>query len=81
MNSLSAAANVLAPAYYLLLERGYAVFHEKESDLWVAQKDGLRLLGYSTIELCGLAYIHEMKGNDWTVADAAIEDYLKLESA
>jgi hypothetical protein len=79
MDKLSGAANVLAPAFYVLEEKGYRVYYAKEQDWWVAENSDVHLIGYSTIELCGLAYIYEAKGNNWPVSDAAIDDFMKLE--
>jgi len=79
MNGLSAATNVLAPAYYLLRERGYHVYFVKEHDWWIAEKEDVRLVAYNAIELCGIAYIYESKGENWSVSDEAIEAYLQLE--
>jgi hypothetical protein len=79
MSQLSAASNVLAPAFYLLEEKGYKVSFVKDQNWWIAQKGDIQLTGYSTLELCGLAYIYEAKGDNWPVSDEDIEDYLKLE--
>lgn len=79
MSTLSAAANVLAPAFYLLQEQGYTVAYEPAQEWWTATKGDLYFIAYSTIELCGLIYIHEQKGNNWRVSDEEIEAFLKLE--
>ncbi|WBO82926.1 hypothetical protein [Hymenobacter yonginensis] len=79
MSQLSAASNVLAPAFYLLEEKDYKVSFVKEQNWWIAQKGDIQLTCYSTLELCGLAYIHEAKGDNWPVSDEDIEDYLGLE--
>lgn len=62
--SLTAAANVLAPAYYLLQAQGYQVRYDAKMDLWIAEKEGVHLSAYDSIMLCGLAYIHEHKGEN-----------------
>ncbi len=80
-NTLVAASNVQAPAFYLLQEQGYSVAYDTGREWWVATKGHLQFLAYSTIELCGLVYIHEHKGDKWGVSDEAIEAYLKLESS
>ncbi|MDU0372512.1 hypothetical protein ACFPAF_19080 [Hymenobacter endophyticus] len=79
MSGLSAASNVLAPAFYVLQEKGYQVYFDKKQDWWVAMKGDVQLIGYSTIELCGLAYIHEAKGEEWRVSDEQIDAYMQLE--
>jgi hypothetical protein len=79
MSGLSAATNVLAPAFYVLEEKGYQVHFDKQHDWWVAKKDGVKLIGYSTIELCGLAYIYEAKGEEWRVSDEQSDAYTQLE--
>jgi hypothetical protein len=78
---LSAAGNVLAPAYYLLQAQGYAVAYDETQEWWLAEKAGAVFIAYSTIELCGLVFIHEQKGEQWQVSDEAIEGYLKLEDS
>ncbi|MBD2716536.1 hypothetical protein KBK19_15950 [Microvirga sp. STR05] len=78
MSELAAAGNVLAPAYHVLQEKGYQVSFDKEHDWWVARKAGIQLIGYSTLELCGLAYMHEAKGQEWRVTDEQIEAYMQL---
>lgn len=79
MTDLAAASNVLAPAYYLLLEKGYAVRYDPKIDWWTAEKDGVRLGAYDPLQLCGVAYVYEAKGSDWAVSDAAIDAYMQLE--
>jgi hypothetical protein len=79
MDVLSAAANVLAPAYYALREKGYHVHYDKERDWWIAEKEAIRLVAYNSIELCGLAYVHETKGENWRVSDDDIDEYMSLE--
>lgn len=79
MDRLSAAANVLAPAYYLLLEKGYTVQYDPTSEWWTAEKAGVRLGAYDPLQLCGVAYVYEARGNDWPISDEAIEAYMKLE--
>ena len=79
MAGLSAASNLLAPAYYLLVEQGFSVRYESAQSWWIAEKDDIRLLAYDPIELCGLAFIQEKKGEEWAASDEAIEAFLKLE--
>ncbi|MET4108250.1 hypothetical protein [Hymenobacter sp. UYP22] len=81
MSGLSAASNVLAPAFYVLEEKGYQVHFNREQDWWVAEKDGVQLIGYSTIELCGLAYIYEMKGEEWRASDEQIDAFMQLDES
>ncbi|WP_460620149.1 hypothetical protein [Hymenobacter ruber] len=78
-NTLSAANNVLAPAFYLLQEQGYAVSYDATQEWWIARKGELRFLAYSTIELCGLIYIYEQKGDEWAVSDDKINEFLKID--
>lgn len=79
MFSLSAAGNVCPPAYYLLEAQGYQVRYSAKSDLWTAEKEEVRLVAHDIIQLCGLAYIYDHKGENWAVSDEQIEAYLKLD--
>ncbi|MFD2718595.1 hypothetical protein ACFST9_07700 [Hymenobacter monticola] len=80
LNTLVAASNVLAPAYYVLKAQGYDVAFDAVREWWTATKGESKFLAYSTIELCGLIYIHEHKGDDWGVSDEAIKAYLLLDA-
>lgn len=79
MTTLSAASNLLAPAYHLLLEKGYAVTYDPEMDWWTAEKGGVRLGAYDPLQLCGVAYVYEAKGDAWPVSDEAADAYRRLE--
>lgn len=76
-NTLVAANNVLAPAF-LLQEQGYTVVFDAVQEWWIARKGTLQFLAYSTIELCGLIYIYEQKGDNWGVSDEDIDAFLKI---
>ncbi|MBB4602975.1 hypothetical protein HNQ93_003742 [Hymenobacter luteus] len=52
-SSLTAVANVLAPAYYLLQAQGYQVRYDAEMNLWIAEKDGVHLSAHDSIMLRG----------------------------
>ncbi|MGI4885474.1 MAG: hypothetical protein ACRYFR_11000 [Janthinobacterium lividum] len=78
--ALVAAANVLAPAFCLLKAKGYEVRFDLHHSWWVAEKSDVELITDSTIELWGLAYIHESKGTNWAVSDNKIDSYLALDS-
>lgn len=81
MATLAAASDVLAPAYYVLLEKGYEVRYDQQTDWWTAEKDGVHLSAYDPIQLCGIAYIYEAKGADWPVSDEAIDAYMQLDQS
>ncbi|OON68435.1 hypothetical protein [Hymenobacter sp. CRA2] len=70
---------MLAPAYYVLLEKGYTVKYDQKTEWYTAEKDGVKLGAYDPIQLCGIAYVYEAKGNDWRVSDEAIEAFMQLE--
>jgi hypothetical protein len=39
----------------------------------------LQILAYSTIELCGLIYLYQQKGEEWGVSDEKIKAFIQME--
>jgi len=77
MERLAAASNLWDQALLLLHSAGYALFSETHSfdgeewDLWVAEKDDLRLEAENPIALLGLVNIREKLGKDWRLVDCS----------
>lgn len=72
---LSVASNVLAPAYALLVEKGFKVY--KDQDYFVAENKKVQFKAEGTIQLLGLVSLYEEKGEEWQVDDTVIDHYLK----
>jgi hypothetical protein len=76
--NLSSAANVVTPAYLVLLAKGYEVSLSGPLQQWIATKGEDTFVGDSTIELLGLISIAETRGNDWRASDDEIMAFLQL---
>jgi hypothetical protein len=77
---LGAAANVLIPAYLLLLQLGYEVRCEHSSDgreTWWATRAGLELWATDTLALLGLHCLHQERGANWKASDDQIAEFLQ----
>jgi hypothetical protein len=71
---LSAAANLLAPAYLSLLAKGYSV--RDENGLMVAERGPDCFLAENPIELLGVIAIAETRGENWQATDDEIDDFI-----
>ena len=77
--TLSAAGNVLVPAYLALVAKGYIVAPERSADgteFWVATGHFGRLVADDTLGLLGLLAILEVRGVEWLASDAEIDAFL-----
>jgi len=77
--SLSAAANVLVPAYLVLQSKGYQVsrLQTEETEFWIAEGNGHRFVADSTIDLLGVIAVYEARGENWPASDEDLEMYMK----
>ena len=63
---ITAAGNTEAPAYFVLIAKGYDVsYGGSHRDLWFARKDGDSLSADSPLMLLGLITIAESRGSNW----------------
>lgn len=80
MENITAAGNTEIPAYLSLLCEGCQVERkllDNNEELWIAEQGGLRLSGTSLLEVLGLYYMREKRGNNWKAHDSEIEDFMK----
>ena len=78
--NLTAACNVIVPAYLVLLAKGYDVSCERltdEEELWVANGPLGRFSAEDPITLLGLVGVVETRGIDWPASDSEIERFIK----
>lgn len=72
------AGNTLAPAYSVLLKKGYTI--ERHPDLpgaCVASKDGYSFLADNPLELLGLIAMIEVRGEAWQASNREVDDFLQ----
>lgn len=72
---LASAGNVEPPIYYLLLEKGYEV--SIQGDYWIAENDNHLFMAANVIELAGLIFLTNAKGQDWQVDDDKIDNFIE----
>jgi hypothetical protein len=79
MEQITAAGNTEVPAYLSLLGEGCSVERQYlgEVELWIAEKDGLRVSGSSPLEALGLYHMRKQRGEKWRAEDAEIEEFMK----
>lgn len=77
--SLSAAGNILVPAYLVLQSKGYCVTRKERDNMevWIAESNGLRFEADSTIELLGVVSVYEARGESWRASDNEIYAFAK----
>jgi hypothetical protein len=80
MEHISGAGNTEVPAYLALLQAGFRVERQKlggDDELWVAEREDLRISGSSPLEILGLYGMRNQRGSDWKAEDAEIDAFLK----
>ena len=71
---IASAANLLAPAYLTIREKGYAV--QREGDLLVATRGDDTFMAEDPILLLGAITVGECRGTHWQATDVEIADFL-----
>ncbi|CAL2079193.1 hypothetical protein [Tenacibaculum sp. 190524A02b] len=74
--TIAAAGNTEPPAYKLIKDIGFKI--EKKGDSLIAKKDNLTFYASGALELAGLIFLYESKGENWKVADEIIDEYCDL---
>jgi hypothetical protein len=77
---ISAAGNVLVPAWLALRALGYAVHMQRDgegSETWSATRGDLSLAAGDPLELLGLHCLRQERGPDWKADDAELDDFFR----
>ncbi len=79
MEHITAAGNTGVPAYLALVQAGFRVERRTTggTEEWIAERDGLRLSGSSTVEVLGLYCMRQQRGQHWLAGDCEIEAFLR----
>jgi hypothetical protein len=78
--NLNAASDVVIPAYFALLAKGYIVRCEPLSNglqYWFAEGPLGRFGGDNMITLLGVVAVAETRGEGWPASDLEIDSFLK----
>ena len=78
--NLSAAGNVVVPAYLSLLAKGFAVSCVRALDgteTWTAEGALGRFMADDVITLLGVVGVAEVRGANWAASDSEIDAFLK----
>jgi hypothetical protein len=73
---ISAAANVVVPAYLAILSKGYKIAPGGVQNGLVATRGDDSFLADDPITLLGLIAMAELRGARWHASDQEIDDYL-----
>ena len=73
---LADAANIMTPAYLVILSKGYSV--EVAGDLMVAERDGSSFVADGPVALLGLIAMAEIRGENWQATDEEIDAFVAL---
>jgi len=73
---LSDAANVMTPAYLVLLSKGYSI--RLEGDWMIAERGEDSFLADGPVALLGLISVFEARGESWNATDNEIDDFMRL---
>ncbi|WP_282079591.1 hypothetical protein [Aquimarina algiphila] len=74
--NLTAAANLGAPSYKVLVESGYKIV--VKDNVWIAENNKWILRADGPIQLLGLASLVEKKDENWRVTDKEIDEFLEI---
>jgi hypothetical protein len=80
MEHITAAGNTEVPAYLSLLREGCRVerqFLGEVEELWIAEKDNLRISGNGPLEVLGLYHMRKQRGENWRAEDSEIDAFMK----
>lgn len=72
---IASAGNVEPPIFSLLKDKGYDI-SINSLGYWEATKKNKVFIGVNVIELAGLLYLIDHKGEQWRVEDAKIDEFL-----
>ena len=75
---ITAGGNTAVPAYLALVQEGFRVQCRSVGDTeeWIAERDGLRISGSSTVEVLGLCAMRQQRGETWKAQDSEIDAFL-----
>jgi hypothetical protein len=73
---ISAAANVVVPAYLAILSKGYEIEASEGQNCLKATRGADSFLADDPITLLGLIAMAELRGTNWRASDREIDDYL-----
>ncbi|HQR42296.1 MAG TPA: hypothetical protein PLX97_06420 [Gemmatales bacterium] len=79
MEHITAAGNTEVPAYLALLREGCRIerrFVGDVEELWIAEKDDLRVTGSGPLEVLGLYYMRKQRGENWKADDLEIDAFM-----
>jgi hypothetical protein len=79
--NISAAGNVVVPAYLVLKAKGYHVSCSRSTDdteWWTAEGRLGTFQGNDPITLLGIVAVAESRGSAWQADDAEIAEFLKF---
>lgn len=78
---IAAAGNTEAPAYLVLVSKGFDVQRhhagEPDAETWIATKGTLSLQADGLLELLGLIALHDARGDDWPASDAELDSFFR----
>ena len=78
---ITAAGNVEVPSFLVLRDLGFTVSCEwgskgQEVEIWIAEREDLKLSANGPLELLGLLKLLEQRGQEWQASDAEIDAFL-----
>jgi len=76
---IAIAGNLEVPCYLAIKTLGYTIEIESmsaEEELWIAEKNNLKIIASNPTELLGIIYMRELRGSSWKASDKEIEAYL-----
>lgn len=77
--TIAIAGNIEVPCYLAILSLGYSLQMDRrasDDELWIAEKNNLRIVASNPTELLGIVYMREIRGSSWKASDEEIEAYL-----
>lgn len=80
VETIANAGNTEVPCYLSIEKLGYSfsrVHEGTDNELWVAENGKLKFVASNQLELLGLIYMREIRGENWKAEDSEIENYLQ----
>ena len=70
---IAEAANVLAPAYAALVQKGFSI--RTSGPYMIAERGSDRFVAEDPLRLLGLVALTECRGSDWRVTGEEVEEF------
>ena len=79
MEKVANAGNTEVPCYLATKSLGFSfsrMNEKQDNEIWIAEKGTIKFYASNQLELLGLIYMRELRGEKWKASDNEIDGYL-----